>query len=71
MFHEELIVESRFLIKYFCYIYGEKFIVFKKLAYIYKLESNLTDDNSKIKLVKLVYSLSLHGTKRKITLEKN
>lgn len=36
----------------------------KKLATIYELKSNLTDDKSKIEVVKLVYSLAASGNER-------
>lgn len=54
--------------KYFSDIYGEKFIGFQKLSKIYELKSNLTDDSSKVTLVKLVYSLVESGKSRKISL---
>lgn len=52
--------------KYFSNIYGEKFIGFQKLSKIYELKSNLTDDNCKVTLVKLVYSLAESGRSRKL-----
>lgn len=55
------------LSEYFSFIYGEKFIALQKLSYIYKLKSNLIDDNNKILLLKLIYSLATSGTNRKLS----
>lgn len=55
--------------EYFSSVYGEKFMGFQKLNTIYKLKSNLTDDKDKVELVKLVYSLTSAGRKRKLSLE--
>lgn len=57
-----------FLSEYFSFLYGEKYIAFKKLAEIFILKSK-TDDRSKIDLIRLVYSLAASGKERKIKLE--
>jgi hypothetical protein len=42
-------------------LYGEKYIALQKLATIHKLNSNLMDDETKVEVVKLVYSLAASG----------
>lgn len=55
--------------EYFSYIYGEKFMALAKLNTIYELKSNLISDRNKIELIRLVYSLTLAGKNRKLSLE--
>lgn len=54
--------------KYFSYVYGEKLRAFKKLEEIYILKSNLANDNDKVLLIKLVYSLTTSGKSRKLSI---
>lgn len=55
--------------KYFSSVYGEKLRGFQKLEDIYKLKANLTNDNDKVLLVKLVYSLTSSGKTRKLSID--
>jgi hypothetical protein len=55
------------LVNYFSGIYGEKYIAFRKLATIYALKSQ-PDEESRIEVIKLIYSLAKTGVERKITL---
>ena len=53
--------------KYFSLIYGEKIRGFQKLGEIYKFKSSLGNEDEKILLVKLVYSLTSAGKSRKLS----
>ena len=53
---------------YFDSVYGEKYIAWQKLNIIRHL-MKLKDDNSRIELVKLVYSLSASGNTRLLSLQ--
>nr|QBM09638.1 hypothetical protein [Dactylella sp.] len=53
---------------YFNALYGENFIALQKLNLIREL-SQLKDDNSRIQLIKLVYSLAISGNKRLLPLK--
>ena len=61
------------VLRYFSGVYGEKYRAFIILEYIYKLKFNLSNDENKILLVKLVYSLTSlsrrdKGRSRKLSL---
>ena len=57
------------VLRYFSGVYGEKYRAFIILEYIYKLKFNLSNDENKILLVKLVYSLTSAGKSRKLSQE--
>ena len=57
------------MLRYFSGVYGEKYRAFIILEYIYKLKFNLSNDENKILLVKLVYSLTSAGKSRKLSQE--
>lgn len=56
------------VLRYFDGVYGEKLRAFNIIKVIYKLKSNFSNDEDKILLVKLVYSLTSSGKSRKLSL---